>query len=473
VREVELEPRSLARLEGLVQPSHLEEFRSILGAVAAKLEGRTLWHVNSTSEGGGVAELLHQLLGYLIDGGIRCRWIVVEGDQDFFWVTKRIHNRLHGSEGDGGPLGEEERGIYRGVLHREWTLLRDLVSPGDVAVIHDPQTAGLAGPLHGAGLGVEWVCHVGVDTPTDAVRSAWAFLRPDVEQAHASVFSRRAYIWEGLDRRKVSVIPPCIDPVSPKNATIEPSDVDAILGAAGVLAVPEPSEARVEIDGFGSVRVHREAERVEEAPAPADAPLVSQVSRWDRLKDPVGLLHGFARHVRPRLGAHLLLVGPAMASVADDPEGAEVFAEALAAWQRLPSRARERIHLVNLPVDDRVENAVVVNALQRKVDVVVQKSLAEGFGLTVTEAMWKERPTVASRVGGIQDQIIDGRNGLLIAPTDLPALGKAISSLIADLGFAQAVGHAARERVRNRFLPPHFLGGHLGVIDRILREVVQ
>ena len=118
MREVALESRSLARLEGLVRPSHLEKFRSILGAVAARLDGRTLWHVNSTSEGGGVAELLHQLLGYLIEGGIRCRWIVVEGDQDFFWVTKRLHNRLHGSEGDGGPLREEERETYMGVLRQ-------------------------------------------------------------------------------------------------------------------------------------------------------------------------------------------------------------------------------------------------------------------------------------------------------------------------------------------------------------------
>jgi trehalose synthase len=473
LREVELETRSLDQLEGLVRPSHLEKFRSILGAAADQLEGRTLWHVNSTSEGGGVAELLHQLLGYLIEGGIRCRWVVIEGDQDFFWVTKRLHNRLHGSEGDGGPLGEEERETYMRVLRRQLAPLLDLMRRGDVAMLHDPQTAGLIGSLVDAGLGVEWVCHVGVDTPTDVVRSAWAFLRPDVEQAHTSVFSRRAYIWEGLDRRKVSVIPPCIDPVSPKNAEIEPSDVDAILGAAGVLTVPEPSEVRLEIDGVGSVHVHRDAETIEEAPAPADAPLVSQVSRWDRLKDPVGVLRGFARHVRPSLNAHLLLVGPAMTSVADDPEGAEVFAEALAAWQRLPARPRARIHLVNLPAEDRIENAVVVNALQRKADVVVQKSLAEGFGLTVTEAMWKERAIVASRVGGIQDQIIDGRSGLLIAPTDLLQLGKAISSLIADLGFAQAVGHAARQRVRNRFLPPHFLGGHLGVIDRIMREVLQ
>lgn len=130
--------------------------------------------------------------------------------------------------------------MYARVLRRELAPILDLVGPRDVAVLHDPQTAGIIGPLVEAGLGVEWVCHVGVDAPTDIVRSAWAFLRSDVEQAHASVFSRRAYIWEGLDRQKVAVIPPCIDPVSPKSAQIEPWDVDAILGAAGVLTVPEP-----------------------------------------------------------------------------------------------------------------------------------------------------------------------------------------------------------------------------------------
>jgi trehalose synthase len=468
MKEVELEPRSLTRLERVALPSHLRKFRSVLGEVAAQLDGRTVWHVNSTSEGGGVAELLHQLLGYLIEGGIRCRWIVVEGEQDFFRVTKRLHNRLHGSEGDGGPLGEDEREMYMRVLRKEVAGMLALVEPGDVAVLHDPQTAGLIGPLIDAGLTAEWVCHVGVDTPTDIVRSAWAFLRPHVEEAHASVFSRRAYVWEGLDRRKVAVIPPCIDPVSPKNAELGPPNVDAVLGAARLLAVPEPADAVVEIDGVGAVTVTRKAETVEEAPVPPDAPLVAQVSRWDRLKDPVGVLRGFARHVPARLGAHLLLVGPETASVADDPEGAEVYAEARAAWQRLATRARARIHLVSLPVADRIENAVMVNALQRKVDVVVQKSLAEGFGLTVTEAMWKGRAIVASRVGGIQDQIVDGRSGILIAPADLATLGRSVSSLIADRGFAQAVGHAAKKRVRNRYLPPHFLGTHLGLLNRIL-----
>ena len=471
MREVAFAPRSIAGLEGLARPSDLDRFRRAGSAAADRLEGHTLWHVNSTSEGGGVAELLHQLLGYVVECGIRCRWMVVEGDPDFFWITKRIHNRLHGSPGDHGPLGSEEHEGYQRVLRRELTPLLDLARPGDVAVLHDPQTAGLIPSLVDAGIRVVWVCHVGVDAPTDVVRSAWDFLRSDVEVAHAYVFSRRAYVWKGLDRRKARVIPPCIDPTSAKNVELEHGDVDAVLSAAGVLStVDQRDEATVELPGAGAVRVRHRANAVEEAPAPADRPLVVQVSRWDRLKDHVGVLQGFARHVPRGLDAHLLLVGPAAASVADDPEGAEVLAENLAAWSRLPARQRAAVHLLSLPIDDRLENAVVVNALQRQAEVVVQKSLAEGFGLTVAEAMWKRRPVVGSRVGGIQDQITDGTSGLLVDPADLRALGEAMSSLVRDLGFAQAIGHAARRRVRARFLPPHFLGAHLELVDRILAE---
>jgi trehalose synthase len=464
-------PRSIVQLEGLARPAHLDRFRKASAAVAGRLEGHTLWHVNSTSEGGGVAELLHQLLGYVIECGIRCRWMVLEGDQDFFRVTKRLHNRLHGSLGDGGPLENEEREGYLRVIHRELTPLLDLARPGDVVVLHDPQAAGLAGPLVDAGMRVVWVCHVGVDAPTDIVRSAWDFLREEVEPAHAYVFSRRGYVWEGLARRKAKVIPPCIDPTSAKNVELGPSDIDAVLGTAGVLSTFEPKEAvGLTLPGLGAVRVRRRASAVEEAPAPVDAPLVVQVSRWDRLKDHVGVLHGFARHVRRDLDAHLLLVGPATTSVADDPEGAEILAENVAAWSRLPPRQRASVHVLSLPVEDRLENAVVVNALQRQAEVVVQKSLAEGFGLTVAEAMWKRRPVVGSRVGGIQEQIVDGRSGLLVNAVDQKAFGKAVSSLIRDVGFAQAIGHAARARVRGRYLPPHFLGAHLELVLRILTE---
>jgi len=458
-------------MDGFARPAHLERFRRASAAVANVLEGRTLWHVNSTSEGGGVAELLHQLLGYMVESGIRCRWMVLEGDSHFFRVTKRIHNRLHGSLGDGGPLDDMERGHYLRVIQRELSPLLDVARPGDVAILHDPQTAGLTRALVDAGLRVVWVCHVGVDAPTDIVRTAWDFLRGEVEPAHAYVFSRRGYIWEGLARRKAKVIPPCIDPTSAKNVELEPADVDAVLGTTGVVSTLEPkAEVDVTLPDVGVVRVSRRATAVEEAPAPVDAPLVVQVSRWDQLKDHVGVLKAFARHVRLDLDAHLLLVGPDTSSVADDPEGAEVLAEDVAAWSRLPARRRASVHLLSLPVEDRLENAVVVNAIQRQADVVAQKSLAEGFGLTVAEAMWKRRPVVGSRVGGIQEQIVDGRSGLLVNATDLKAFGRAVTSLIGDVGFAQAIGHAARARVRVRYLPPHFLGAHLELVHRIITE---
>jgi trehalose synthase len=471
MHEVPLTQRSTALLEPSARPSHLARFAALLRSSAERLGARTIWHVNSTAEGGGVAELLHQVLGYLLDGGIRCRWLVIEGDQDFFWITKRIHNRLHGSMGDGGPLDQAARGAYDRVLRRELGPILDLVRPGDVAVLHDPQTAGLIRPLIDAGLLVVWVCHVGVDAPTEVVRSVWDVLRPDVGAAHASVFSRRAYVWSGLDRRKVAVIPPCIDPSSPKNTEISATDAMGLLQAARVIEGEPPGPVgtvEFSVDGFGTTAIRHVADAIQEQPAPSDRPLVAQISRWDRLKDHVGVLRAFGRNVREGLDAHLLLVGPAVASVTDDPEGAVVLAENIAAWERLPLAKRRRVHIVSLPVEERIENALVVNALQREADVIVQKSLAEGFGLTVAEAMWKRRPVVGSRVGGIQDQIVDGRSGTLVDPKDTAGVGRAISALLRDVGFAQAIGHAARERIRSRFLPPHFLGSHLSVIERIL-----
>ncbi|MDH5314522.1 MAG: glycosyltransferase, partial [Actinomycetota bacterium] len=192
-----------------------------------------------------------------------------------------------------------------------------------------------------------------------------------------------------------------------------------------------------------------------------------QVSRWDRLKDPLGVLTGFAAGVHPELGAHLVLAGPQVDTVSDDPEGAEAHSEVRAAWGALPHAERTRVHLASLPVDDLVENAVVVNALQRRADVVVQKSLAEGFGLTVTEAMWKERPVVGSRLGGIAEQIEHGRSGWLVDPTDLAGFGEALSTLLRDDQLALEIGHAARHRVRSRFLAPHFLSAHLELALRV------
>jgi trehalose synthase len=190
------------------------------------------------------------------------------------------------------------------------------------------------------------------------------------------------------------------------------------------------------------------------------------VSRGDALKDPIGVMRGFAAD--PSLGeAHLMLAGPRPASVADDPEADAVLAEFLDAWRRLPSKHRSRVHIANLPTDDVEANAIIVNALQRRADVVVQKSLAEGFGLTVTEAMWKERPIVASAVGGIRDQIRDGVHGLLVDPRDLTAFGNAVHGLLSDPRRAAQLGAAARQRVQTHWLPTHYLGAYLALFDQL------
>jgi trehalose synthase len=204
---------------------------------------------------------------------------------------------------------------------------------------------------------------------------------------------------------------------------------------------------------------------------PGHARLVLQVSRWDRLKDMAGVLTGFADHVAdlPE-DAHLMLAGPETAGVTDDPEGAEVLEECRALRLALPPEVQKRIHLCSLPMDDIDENAYLVNALQRHATVVVQKSLIEGFGLTVTEPMWKARPVIASRVGGIQDQIVDGESGLLLEdPADLDAYAAAFGRVLADDALATRLGEAARERVRDRYLGDRHLMQYVDLFEQLYR----
>jgi trehalose synthase len=468
VHEVPVTPRSADGFDGVVSSGAFDRYRELASRVTERLTGRTLWHVNSTAEGGGVAELLSSMLGYLASDGIRARWLVVDGDADFFDITKRIHNRLHGSVGDGGGLEGRERLRYEEILGENFAQARSLFEPGDVTFLHDPQTLGLAPALSRMGIQVIWVCHVGVDSPNSIARSAWQFFVDDLRAASAIVFSRKAYKWDGIPDERVAIVPPCIDAFSLKNVSMEAKRRDSILHAAGVIdgaAGTVPEFARP--DGSTGRIVHR-AEMIEDAGTPVGAPLVVQVSRWDRLKDPEGVVRGFAEATDESGGVHLILAGPGAASVADDPESVEVLAEVNTARDTLSAADRARIHLANLPTQDHQENAVIVNALQRRADVVVQKSLAEGFGLTVAEAMWKERPVVGSRVGGIQDQIVDGQSGLLVDPTDLGAFGEALRDLLADSRMAADLGAAAHERVRSRFLSPQYLSGLLGVVDDVI-----
>jgi trehalose synthase len=442
----------------------------LIDRAVRKLHGRVIWNINSTAKGGGVVELLRPLLGYSRGAGVDARWVVVSGEPEFFAVTKRLHNRLHGFKGDGGELGAEQHQIYRQTLERCAAELIPLLRPGDVVILHDPQTAGLVNAVRSSGATSIWRSHVGRDESNHFEAEAWSFLHGYLLGADAFVFSRREYVWKGLPQDKIAVIQPSIDAFSPKNQDQSRQSSLAILERAGILEDGGDDATFIRSDGSPG-RMDRRAGMIEERPLAAHDPVVTQISRWDRLKDPLGVLHAFAQHVSPHSDAHLVLAGPATDSVADDPEAAAVLGSVSAAWERLPVNVRERVHLATLQMDDLEENAAVVNALQRHSTVVVQKSLVEGFGLTVAEAMWKERAVVASSVGGIQDQIVDGQSGVLISdPRDLHSFGRAVAELLAEPDRAARLGQEARLRVRDHFLGPFHLGRYFELIQRLVEK---
>jgi trehalose synthase len=475
MQEVEVKALPLERLAAVLP----QERANLLMANAARARDafgdRVVWHVNATASGGGVAEMLQTLLAYGKGGGIENRWLVLDADPDFFSITKRIHNLLHGVPGDGGVLGEAEHDHYRAVLAANLETMLGLVDPRDLILLHDPQPAGLTAGLQEAGLRVAWRCHVGRDEPNPLTDLAWEFLRGYVERADAFVFSRRVYAPRWAADSRLVVIPPSIDPFSTKNMELGTADVDTVLAATGLVTGGDldgpvrfqrrdgtPGLVRRPVDSGGLVL---------DGPAPPrDVRLVVQVSRWDLLKDMSGVMTGFAGLVADGAhdDCHLMLLGPAVSGVTDDPEGAEVLARCREDWSRLPVDVRERVHLASVPMDDVDENAVIVNAVQRHAYAVVQKSLVEGFGLTVTEAMWKGSPVVASRVGGIQDQIVDGRDGLLVDdPRDLAAFAATLGRVLDDETLAERLGRAAHERVRDVFLGDRHLAQYVDLFTRM------
>ena len=458
------------RFASVIPPDRYERFAAAIREAQRIFEGRVVWNVNSTAKGGGVAEMLRSLLAYARGASVDARWLVIPGTADFFRVTKRIHNHLHGAPGDGGELGEEERRVYEETLELSVPDLQELVGPDDVVLLHDPQTAGLARALHRNDPCVIWRCHVGLDLANDLARGAWRFLLPYVGEADAYIFSRRAFTWETLEPEKTAIIPPSIDAFSPKNQDMNPETARAILAATRIIDENDHRPPTFEREDGSPGRVDRHTHMFDGGdPPPAGVPLVVQVSRWDRLKDPLGVMLGFAHHVAPKSTAHLILAGPAVEAVADDPEGAEVLHEVRDARAGLAPDLATRIHLACLPMEDSEENAAIVNALQRRADVVVQKSLAEGFGLTVAEGMWKARPVVASRIGGIQDQIVHGETGLLLDdPGDLAAYGSAVSQLLADPEEARRLGEQAQAKVRDEFLGPRHLMQYVELIERLI-----
>jgi trehalose synthase len=451
----------------------MARFEAAAEETRAALSGRAVLNVNSTATGGGVAEMLQTLLAYVRGAGVDARWLVIQGEAKFFAITKRIHNGLYGSPGDGGKLGPAERAQYEATLRRNSEDLLAVVRRGDMVILHDPQPAGLASGLLRAGALVVWRCHVGRDSANEWTERAWSFLRPYLEGVDAYVVSREAFAPPWADRARICVVPPSIDPFSAKNEPMSAHNVRLALGYVGLL---EGDGSRPVVpfrrrDGSPG-RINRHVDLLQSGPAvPADAPLVVQASRWDRMKDMAGVMAGFAEHVDPALGAHLVLAGPAVTGVADDPEAGEVLGECMSAWRTLPHAARGRVHLACVPMADPDEAAAMVNALQRHAAVVIQKSIAEGFGLTVAEAMWKSRPIVASAVGGIVDQITDGVHGLLIRdPNDLPAFGAAVERLLREPEEAQRLGARARGRALKEFLGDRHLSQYADLLAEMRRR---
>jgi trehalose synthase len=471
MREIAVQAIDAARLAPLIGAERMAAYEATAAAARRLLNERSVISVNSTASGGGVAELLQSLLAYARGAGVDARWLVMDGDPAFFDVTKRIHNSIYGTPGDRGPLGAAERRHYERIAKRNAHELQVTVRPGDIVLLHDPQPAGLAPALRRAGVTVVWRCHIGCDVANEWTARGWEFLRPYVDGVDAVVVSRRAFASPWTDPALVHTIPPSIDPFSAKNQPMDPDQVRAALVYVGVLAgeVDGPHVGFTRRDGSPG-RINRHADVLQTGPPPPpDAPLVVQISRWDRLKDMTGVMRAFAEHVDPGLGAHLLLAGPVVTGVADDPEGGGVLRECIELWRTLPHAARSRVHLACMPMADPDEQAAIVNALQRHATVVVQKSLAEGFGLTVAEAMFKQRPVVASAVGGIVDQIRDGEDGLLLAdPADPAACGAAIERLLRDPLEADRLARNARARVVDEFLGDR----HLERYARLFAQVI-
>jgi trehalose synthase len=387
---------------------HVDDYLDAAGAeaveavreAARRFEGARVLHINTTSFGGGVAELLHAQLPLLRDLGVDAEWSLLQGSEEFFHVTKAVHNALQGAE---VVWTEQMRTVYRERIEDNAALLTE---PFDFVFIHDPQPAGILAALEAAGRREGcwlWRCHIDLSSPFEPV---WTFFEQLVDRFDAAIFTMEEFARPGLERPVIAFIPPSIDPLSNKNNDVTPDMVLGIVQHHGI---------------------------------DIDRPLMTQVSRFDPWKDPLGVVDAY-RLVRADVpGLQLLMVG-SMAD--DDPEGAHYLE-----LTRAHAGSDPDVHLLtNLDGIGDLE----VNAFQRASDVVVQKSTREGFGLVVSEAMWKRRPVIGGNVGGIRLQIKDGRTGFLV--DSIEACAERATALLHDADLRERLGEDARERVRERFL---------------------
>ncbi len=383
-------PEDIRVYEPIVGEAAIEE----LILLAKYLKGKKIQNVNSTATGGGVAEILSHVIPLLQSLGVEVSWIVMKGNERFFQVTKKIHNALHGQK---VRLTKNEMDIYLEVNKQN---LKELPLGADILFIHDPQPAALIekkNKLHSKWI---WRCHIDLSNPNKTV---WNFLRPFIDRYNAAVFSEASFS-QNLKVREF-LISPSIDPLSEKNRELTRVEILSVLKKYDL---------------------------------PHDKPLIIQISRFDRLKDPIGVIEVF-KLVRKYVDCDLVLGG---SHAADDPESDEVLAEV-----RNMARGDNQIHIL---VIDPETNDFDVNALQRASSVILQKSIREGFALTVTEALWKAKPVVASAVGGIPLQIAHKYNGLLAYTIEGTAF--LVRQLLNSPEYAARLGLNGKEHVRNNFL---------------------
>lgn len=370
-------------------------------AKARKVEDLHVVHINSTYYGGGVAELLSSLTLLMNSVGVRTGWRVIQGRHDFFSITKKIHNALQGADIN---LSDLKMQILEEVVYENAVRIH---LDHDIVIVHDPQPLPLIQHFRRRGPWI-WQCHVDLTHPNAVV---WAYLKQFIEQYDACVFSIPEYAQQIT--RPQNFFMPAIDPFSMTNKDIEDSVID---------------------------------DRLSHYKIPTDLPLIVQISRFDRWKDPRGVIEAF-QIARQEVDCTLVLVGNV---ATDDPEGQDVFEELLGCQD-------ERIHILSC------QDSALVNALQRRADVILQKSLREGFGLTVTEAMWKGTPVIGGNVGGIRHQIEDGVNGFLVSTVEQTA--ERIVTLLKDEGRRISMGQRAHETVRDRFLMTRLMEQYLTLID--------
>jgi len=435
---------------------------------ARQLEGRTVWMVNSTAQGGGVAEMMPKMIGLFRELGVDARWVVIQPEEErFFTLTKRLHNLLHGA---GDPhLAADDAELYREISHTLADHFEQYVSDGDIVVIHDPQPAGMGALVkQRTGVPFIWRCHIGLDTQNASTRAGWEFLRPWLEPYDSTVFSLPDYVPDYLTD-EADIIHPAIDPLSHKNRPLSPHKLTGVLVNAGLLVTTNP----VVTPPFATPALRLQADGSFAATGQDEdlgllfRPIITQVSRWDRLKGFVPLLKGFVHLKEGRFGrtgelsdrhrrrldlVRLVLAGPDPNSIQDDPEGLGVFQEICGIWHELDPELQRDIAVLSLPMTSRKVNALMVNALQRCSTVVAQNSLQEGFGLTVTEAMWKGCPVMGSRAAGIRAQLADGETGCLVDASDSHAVASTLDYMLEEDKQRAVWGRNANRRVYDRFL---------------------